>query len=162
MRMQAKLTSKGWTPETMQAVRFLFASEEELQAAESWNPVRWITQLLQQWQPPTFGYSFDKPQSYATETRVDQVCMPATSTTCSCHKLKQRHASPFWELLGVHACVAVVLCWQSSWHDAVCRQCQSESLWTSVPYRQHYKHGVKIMVLVKFGCPEHLLRFCKD
>ena len=72
--MQAKLTTKGWQPETMQALRFLYASEDESRAAKPLNPVRWMTQLLQQQRLPTFGYFFDKPPSYLTETRVDQVC----------------------------------------------------------------------------------------
>ena len=74
MRMQAKLNPKGWQPETMQALRFLYATEDELRAAKSLNPVRWMTQLVQQQQLPTFGYFFDQPQSNLTETRVDQVC----------------------------------------------------------------------------------------
>ena len=83
MLMQAKLTPKGWQPETMQALRFLYASEDELQAAKSLSPVRWMKQLVQQQQLPTFGYFFDKPQSHLTETRVDQVCpMPLACTRC--------------------------------------------------------------------------------
>ena len=58
----------------MQAMRFLFASEEEAEAARSLDPLRWVTQAVQQWQLPTFGYFFDKALSYKTETRVDQVC----------------------------------------------------------------------------------------
>lgn len=73
--MQARLTGNGWQPATLQALRFLYASEEELQAANSVKPIRWMTQLVQQGQLPTFGYCFAQPQSYHTETRVDQVCM---------------------------------------------------------------------------------------
>ena len=72
--VQAKLTASGWPPETIQAMRFLYASDKEAQAARSLNPVRWITQAVEQWQLPTFGYFFDKALSFNTETRVDQVC----------------------------------------------------------------------------------------
>jgi len=71
--LQAKLTTQGWSPETMQALRFLFASEEESSAAKSLHPVRWVTELAQRQQLPTFGYFFKERQSDATETRVDQV-----------------------------------------------------------------------------------------
>ncbi|KAL3152612.1 hypothetical protein ABBQ32_001629 [Trebouxia sp. C0010 RCD-2024] len=70
---EARLTGNGWQPATLQALRFLYASEEELQAANSVKPIRWMTQLVQQGQLPTFGYCFAQPQSYHTETRVDQV-----------------------------------------------------------------------------------------
>ncbi|KAL3142193.1 hypothetical protein ABBQ38_002543 [Trebouxia sp. C0009 RCD-2024] len=70
---EARLTGHGWQPATLQALRFLYASEEELQAANTVKPIRWMTQLVQQGQLPTFGYYFAQPQSYHTETRVDQV-----------------------------------------------------------------------------------------
>jgi len=72
--VQAKLTSQGWSKETVTALRYLLASEEESRAAKSLQPVRWITEVVQYRQLPTFGYVFKEAQSDATETRVDQVC----------------------------------------------------------------------------------------
>ncbi|KAA6428995.1 MAG: hypothetical protein FRX49_01105 [Trebouxia sp. A1-2] len=70
---QAKLTSEGWSKETVTALRYLLASEEESRAAKSLQPVRWVTEVVLHRQLPTFGYVFKEAQSDATETRVDQV-----------------------------------------------------------------------------------------
>ncbi|DBA96971.1 TPA: hypothetical protein ACH3X1_001295 [Trebouxia sp. C0004] len=70
---QAKLTSQGWSTETVTALRFLLASEEESRAAKSLLPLRWVTQVVKYRQLPTPGYVFKEAQSHATETRVDQV-----------------------------------------------------------------------------------------
>jgi len=71
--VQAKLTSEGWSTETVTALRYLLASEEESRAAKSLQPKRWVTEVVQYRQLPTFGYVFKEMQSDATETRVDQV-----------------------------------------------------------------------------------------
>ena len=71
--VQAKLTNEGWSTETVTALRYLLASEEESRAAKSLQPVRWVTEVVQYRQLPTFGYIFKEAQSAATETRVDQV-----------------------------------------------------------------------------------------
>jgi len=71
--VQAKLTSQGWSKDTVTALRYLLASEEESRAAKSLQPVRWVTEVVQYRQLPTFGYVFKEAQSHATETRVDQV-----------------------------------------------------------------------------------------
>lgn len=71
--VQAKLTSEGWSKETVTALRYLLASEEESRAAKSLQPVRWVTEVVLHRQLPTFGYVFKEAQSDATETRVDQV-----------------------------------------------------------------------------------------
>lgn len=70
---QAKLTNEGWSTETVTALRYLLASEEESRAAKSLQPVRWVTEVVQYRQLPTFGYIFKEAQPAATETRVDQV-----------------------------------------------------------------------------------------
>ena len=71
--VQAKLTSQGWSTQTVTALRYLLATEEESHAAKSLQPVRWVTEVVQYRQLPTFGYVFKEAQSGATETRVDKV-----------------------------------------------------------------------------------------
>lgn len=71
--VQAKLTSQGWSTQTVTVLRYLLASEEESRAAKSLQPVQWITEVVQYRQLPAFGYVFKQAQSDATETRIDQV-----------------------------------------------------------------------------------------
>lgn len=68
----------------MAALRYLLATEEERRDAKSIKPVRWLKEVVQQWQPPSFGYSFKHPQSDATETRVDQVQQSHMHQLCTC------------------------------------------------------------------------------
>ncbi len=59
--------------ETVTALRYLLANEEDSRAAKSLQPLRWVTEVVQYRQLPTFGYVFKEAQSDALETRVDQV-----------------------------------------------------------------------------------------
>ncbi len=76
MVMQAELKKSGWSDAVMESLRYLFASEQEIEEGSALDPLQWFQALIKYREIPNVMTAWKQELSEKTEQQVFQVSQP--------------------------------------------------------------------------------------
>ncbi len=76
MLLQAELKKSGWSDAVMESLRYLFASEQEVEQGSTLDPLQWFQALIKYREIPNVMTAWKQELSEQTEQQVFQVSHP--------------------------------------------------------------------------------------
>ena len=76
MLLQAELKKSGWSDAVLESLRYLFASEQELEQGSALDPLQWFQALFKYREIPNVMTAWKQELSEKTEQQVFQVSYP--------------------------------------------------------------------------------------
>ena len=74
--MQAELKKSGWSDAVLESLRYLFASEQEVEEGSALDPLQWFQALINYREIPNVMTAWKQELSEQTEQQVFQVSQP--------------------------------------------------------------------------------------